>query len=62
MIDIGCAEGSGPVQIALANKHLTGGGFDLPAIKPIFETDVAGFGLNDRLSFTADDYFRGPGS
>ena len=31
VIDIGCAEGAVPVQIALAHEHITGGGFDLPA-------------------------------
>lgn len=60
VIDIGCAEGGVPVQIALAHEHLTGGGFDLPAIKPIFDAYVAGFGLHDRLSFTAGDFFTDP--
>ena len=32
VIDIGCAEGAVPVQIALAHEHITGGGFDLPAL------------------------------
>jgi 2-polyprenyl-3-methyl-5-hydroxy-6-metoxy-1,4-benzoquinol methylase len=31
VIDIGCAEGAVPVQIALTHKHITGGGFDLRA-------------------------------
>ena len=31
VIDIGCAEGAVPVQVALAHEHITGGGFDLPA-------------------------------
>jgi O-methyltransferase domain/Dimerisation domain len=60
MIDIGCAEGAVPVQVALAHEHITGGGFDLPAIKPIFDTYVAGFGLGERLSFTAGDFFTDP--
>jgi O-methyltransferase domain len=30
VIDIGCAEGAVPVQIALAHDHVGGGGFDLP--------------------------------
>ena len=33
VIDIGCAEGAVPVQIALAHEHITGGGFDLPAAR-----------------------------
>ena len=59
-IDIGCAEGGVPVQIALAHEHITGGGFDLPAVEPIFEDYVAGFGLGERLSFTAGDFFTDP--
>ena len=60
MIDIGCAEGAVPVQIALAHEHITGGGFDLPPIEPIFDAYVARFGLGDRLSFTAGDFFADP--
>jgi hypothetical protein len=60
MIDVGCAEGAVPVQVALAHDHITGGGFDLPPIQPIFESFVGGFGLGDRLSFTAGDFFADP--
>jgi hypothetical protein len=60
VIDIGCAEGAVPVQIALAHEHITGGGFDLPAIEPIFDAYVARFGLRERLSFTAGDFFTDP--
>ncbi len=59
VIDIGCAEGALPVQIALAHEHITGGGFDLPAIEPIFDANVARAGLGERLSFTAGDFFAG---
>ena len=41
VIDIGCAQGAVPVQIALAHEHITGGGFDLPAVGPIFDDYVA---------------------
>ena len=57
VIDIGCAEGAVPVQIALAHDHITGGGFDLPPIAPIFQAHVDRFGLSERLSFTAGDFF-----
>ena len=60
VIDIGCAEGAVPVQLALAHAHLTGGGFDLPAIEPIFDDYVARFGLSDRLRFTGGDFFADP--
>jgi cyclopropane fatty-acyl-phospholipid synthase-like methyltransferase len=60
VIDIGCAEGAVPVQVALAHEHMTGGGFDLPPLEPIFDAYVAQFGLGDRLSFTAGDFFADP--
>jgi hypothetical protein len=57
VIDIGCAEGCVPVQIALAHDHLTGGGFDLPAVRPLFDEYVAGAGLGERLRFYEGDFF-----
>ncbi|MDV3129117.1 acetylserotonin O-methyltransferase [Mycobacterium sp. 21AC1] len=60
LIDIGCAEGAVPVAIALAHKHLTGGGFDLAPIEPLFNAYVASSGLVDRLTFTAGDFFADP--
>jgi hypothetical protein len=60
VIDIGCAQGAVPVAIANAHDHLTGGGFDLPPVEPIFNTYVAQFGLADRLSFTPGDFFAAP--
>jgi O-methyltransferase domain/Dimerisation domain len=57
VIDIGCAEGAVPAQIALAHEHLTGGGFDLPPLEPLFNSYAARLGLSDRLSFTAGDFF-----
>jgi hypothetical protein len=60
VIDIGCAEGAVPVQIALAHEHITGGGFDLPPLEPIFNQNVGNHGLGERLSFTAGDFFADP--
>jgi hypothetical protein len=60
VIDIGCCEGAVPVAIATAHDHLTGGGFDLPPVEPIFNAYVARFGLADRLSFTPGDFFGDP--
>ncbi len=57
VIDIGCAEGAVPVAIALAHEHMTGGGFDLPPIEPLFDAYVAKSGLSDRLRFTPGDFF-----
>jgi SAM-dependent methyltransferase len=60
VIDIGCSGGTASIQIALANKHITGGGFDLPPLRPIFEERVAEFGLSDRLSFSEGNFFTDP--
>ncbi len=60
VIDIGCAEGAVPVAIARAHEHLTGGGFDLPPIEPIFGAYVARHGLADRLSFCGGNFFDDP--
>ena len=49
-----------PVQVALAHEHITGGGFDLPPLEPIFGDFVAAFGLSERLSFTGGDFFSDP--
>ncbi|HEY1356974.1 MAG TPA: methyltransferase [Thermoleophilaceae bacterium] len=60
VIDVGCAEGAVPVQIALAHEHISGGGFDLPPLAPIFDAYVTGFGLGERLHFTSGDFFAEP--
>ena len=59
-VDIGCAEGALPVQLALAHEHLSGGGFDLPLVAPFFERYVGSFGLAERLDFYAGDFFSDP--
>jgi O-methyltransferase domain/Dimerisation domain len=59
-IDVGCAQGGLPVQIALAHSHIAGGGFDLPAVGPIFKDYVASFGLEQRLRFYSGDFFKDP--
>lgn len=59
-VDAGTAQGDLAVQIALANPHLTGIGFDLPEVGPIFEDYVADNDLNDRLSFRGGSFFTDP--
>lgn len=59
-VDLGCAEGGFPVELALAQAHLRGGGFDLPEVRPLFEEYVRSFGLKDRLRFYAGDLFKDP--
>ncbi|HYG34137.1 MAG TPA: methyltransferase [Clostridia bacterium] len=58
-LDMGCAQGCVPVQLALAHPHLEGGGLDLPVVRPIFEEYVNSFGLNRRLRFHSGDLFNG---
>jgi len=55
--DVGTAQGDLAVQIALANPHLQGFGFDLPEIAPIFEEYVEHNGLAGRVSFRPGDFF-----
>lgn len=59
-IDIGCAQGCVPAQVALAHPHVRGGGFDLPVVGPIFEEYMASFGLSDRLRFHPGNFFEDP--
>lgn len=59
-VDVGTAQGDLAVQVARANAHLTGKGFDLPVVAPIFEEYAAASGVSDRLTFAAGDFFKDP--
>ncbi len=59
-VDVGTAQGDLAAQIALANPHLTGQGFDLPVVGPIFTEYVTGLGLAGRLTFAAGSFFTDP--
>lgn len=59
-IDVGTAQGALPVMMAKARPHLTGGGFDLPQVRPAFERYVAAHGLSDRLRFYPGNFLEGP--
>jgi hypothetical protein len=59
-IDVGCAQGCVPAQVALAHPHIRGGGFDLPQLAPIFEEYMASLGIGDRMRFTPGDFFKEP--
>jgi hypothetical protein len=56
-IDVGTAQGDLAAQVALANSHLSGIGFDLPEVEPIFEEHTSQHGLSDRLHFVGGDFF-----
>ena len=57
--DIGTAQGDLVTQIALAQPHLRGIGFDLPEVGPIFRDYIAENGLTNRVSFQDGDFFNG---
>jgi len=56
-VDVGTAQGDLAVQIALANPHLRGIGFDLPEVGPIFSDYVALNGLKERVTFAGGSFF-----
>ena len=57
-VDVGTAQGDLAVQIALANPHLHGMGYDRPEVGPIFEQYAQVAGVADRVSFVAGDFFK----
>ena len=59
-VDVGTAQGDLAVQIARANPHLRGHGFDLAEVAPIFEDYVEAAGVTDRLTFIGGNFFQGP--
>ena len=59
-VDVGCAQGMVPVTLVRNHPHLSGYGFDLPEVKPIFEEFVTKNGLSDRVTFRAGSFFKDP--
>ncbi len=55
--DIGTAQGDLAVQIALAQPHLKGIGFDLPEVAPVFEEYAESNGLAGRLTYQGGSFF-----
>ena len=60
VVDAGTAQGDLVAQIALANRHMEGIGFDLPVVGPIFEDYIAENGLTGRVRFHAGSFFTEP--
>ncbi len=60
VVDIGTAQGCLPVRLARTHPHLDVAGFDLPAVRSIFEDYVAKEGLDGRVRFIAGDFFADP--
>jgi hypothetical protein len=59
-VDVGTAEGDLITQVASANPHIEGIGFDLPAVGPCFEEYVESNGLSDRVKFSPGSFFEQP--
>jgi O-methyltransferase domain/Dimerisation domain len=59
-VDIGCAQGAVPVQVAQHHPHLRAAGFDLAPVQPVFEEYVREHGLDDRVQFIPGDFFSSP--
>ena len=56
-VDVGAAQGDLAVQIIGANEQMTGIGFDLPVVAPMFEEHVAANDCEARLTFQGSDFF-----
>jgi hypothetical protein len=59
-MDLGSAQGMVSATLARAHPHLTGIGFDLPPVKPVFEEFIAHRGMEDRVRFRAGNFFEDP--
>jgi hypothetical protein len=59
-VDVGTAEGGLAVEVAKANRHLAGAGFDLPVVQPHFEAYVQRAGVADRVKFRPGSFFDQP--
>lgn len=57
-VDVGTAQGDTALQIVAAHQHLTGIGFDLPVVAPVFEEYAEVNGYASRLSFKGGDFFK----
>ena len=60
VVDAGTAQGDLVTQIALANPHIEGIGFDLPEVAPIFEDYIAENELTSRVRFVPGSFFTDP--
>ncbi len=59
-VDVGCAQGDLIVQVARANPHISGIGFDLPEVAPIFEDFVSANGVGSKVEFRSGSFFDDP--
>jgi hypothetical protein len=59
-VDVGTAQGDLITQVAVANPHIQGTGFDLPDVAPIFEEYVEANNVADRVKFVGGSFFERP--
>ncbi|WP_426419714.1 methyltransferase [Bradyrhizobium genosp. A] len=59
-MDLGSAQGMVPATLARAHPHLTGIGFDLPPVKPVFDEFIAHREVEDRVRFHGGSFFEDP--
>jgi hypothetical protein len=55
-VDVGTAQGDLAVQIAKANPHLRGAGYDLPEVGPTFDDYVQATGTQAQLTFVPGNF------
>jgi len=60
VVDAGPAQGDLLAQVALKNPHLSGLGFDLPEVGPVFEEYMEALGLSLRVRFKPGSFFIDP--
>ncbi|MGW3186082.1 methyltransferase [Kitasatospora sp. NPDC001119] len=58
--DLGGARGNLTANLAKSHSQLRGTCFDMPAVQPLFEEHIAGFGLGDRVKFQGGDFLTDP--
>jgi SAM-dependent methyltransferase len=58
--DIGCAQGGCLAEILHAHPHLSGIGFDLPPVRPVFEAHMRERSLAGRARFIPGSFFEDP--
>jgi hypothetical protein len=59
-VDVGTAQGDLITQVAIANPHMEGTGFDLPQVGPVFEEYVAANRLSGRVKFAPGSFLDSP--
>ena len=56
--DIGSARGVMAAELARAHEHLTGIGYDLEPVGPVFDEYMRARGVADRVTFQTGDFFK----